>query len=174
MNQVNELDWKIVENKSGKGQYDAAWSYINQSMTLLKVSLSKFGCHILFKQQAKKTKLKQSPLLIEIETRRIRSKLLKSLIYQMIPLIFEWLLVVLGRFSFEPGTWDSLLPQDTLLSPPSHQEYTACLFLLFLRSHVDLSLSFSHSQTTLVLIKPRGLTFSPRYLGCCTKSIFRS
>lgn len=31
----------------------------------------------------------------------------------------------------------------------------------------------SHSQTTLVLIKPRGLTFSPRYLECCTKSILR-
>lgn len=47
------------------------------------------------------------------------------------------------------------------------------LFLLLLRSHVALSLSFSHSQTTPVLIKPRGLTFSPRYLECYTKSILR-
>lgn len=27
--QMNEFDWKIVEIKSGKGQYDAACSYIN-------------------------------------------------------------------------------------------------------------------------------------------------
>lgn len=47
------------------------------------------------------------------------------------------------------------------------------LFLLLLRSQVALSLSFSHSQTTPVLIKPRGLTFSPRYLECCTQSILR-
>lgn len=87
-------------------------------------------------------------------------------------MILEWFLVVSGRFFFEQGTWDSLLPQHTLLSPSSHLEYTARLFFLFLRSHVALSLSFSHSQT-LVLIKPRGLTFSPRYLECCTKSILR-
>lgn len=36
-----------------------------------------------------------------------------------------------------------------------------------------LSPSFSHSQTTVILIKPRGLTFSPRYLAGCTKSILR-
>lgn len=46
------------------------------------------------------------------------------------------------------------------------------LFLL-LTFHVALSLSSSHSPTTPVLIKPGGLTFSPRCLECCTKSILR-
>lgn len=33
---MNEFDRKIVEIKSGKGQYDAACSYINQSAAPLK------------------------------------------------------------------------------------------------------------------------------------------
>lgn len=45
--------------------------------------------------------------------------------------------------------------------------------LLFLDPMLLSLCLFSHSQTTLVLIKPRGLTFSPRYLECCTKSILR-
>lgn len=55
-----------------------------------------------------------------------------------------------------------------------HRRGLCCpLCHLLLRSPDALSLAFSHSQTTLVLIKPGGLTFSPRYLECCTESILR-
>lgn len=72
--------------------------------------------------------------------------------------------------TFEPGyqrftitVSHSPIPLEVLSYPP------VCSFL----DPTLLSFSFSHSQTTLVLIKPRGLTFSPRYLECCTKSILR-
>lgn len=73
----------------------------------------------------------------------------------------------------EQGFWDSLLPWGLSCPFCPTRSTRLRLFLLLLRSHVAVSLSFSHSQTTPVLIKPRGLTFSPRYLECCTKSIVR-
>lgn len=75
-------------------------------------------------------------------------------------------------FSWAPES-HCCLSWGARLSPLLHQQSTACVFRLLLWSPAALSLAFSHSQTTLVLIKPRGLTFSPRYLECCTKSILR-
>ena len=88
-------------------------------------------------------------------------------------MFLEWLLVVskIHHLSRVSGTHYYQEGLSYPLCPTRSTEPR--LFLLLLRSHVAFSLSFSHSQTTLVLIKPRGLTFSPRYLECCTKSILR-
>lgn len=88
-------------------------------------------------------------------------------------MFLEWLLVI-SKIHLLSGLSGTHYYQEGLSFPLCPTRSTEPrLFLLLLRSHVAVSLSFSHSQTTLVLIKPRGLTFSPRYLECCTKSILR-
>lgn len=81
-------------------------------------------------------------------------------------MILEWLLVVSGRLLSRVS---GIHYYRQSLSYPTRSAHPVCSFL----DPMLLSFSFSHSQTTLVLIKPRGLTFSPKYLECCTKSILR-
>lgn len=88
-------------------------------------------------------------------------------------MFLEWLLVV-SKSHLLSGVSGIHYYQEGLSYPLCLTRSTEPrLLLLLLRPCVAFSLPFSHSQTTLVLIKPRGLTFSPRYLECCTKSILR-